>query len=314
MTTRAKALASLAGAMLLVGSSVAAGRILTAALPIHFASLVRFALASLVLAPLVIAREGRLPRLSRRGLAVVCGQALCGSFLFTVCLLAGLRLTGAAEAGVAAAATPAAVTLLGWLFFRERPSGRAVAGILATMAGIALLTAAPARADTPSPVLGNALVLCAVAFEAVFLLLRRALTEPLSPLGAAFWVSAAGTGFFLAPGLWQAGSLDPAALTPGVVAAVVHYALGVTIAAYVLWFYGVVRVDAATAGVVTGVMPVSALFFAALVCGESVGWREMVGCATVLAGIVGLATAGPGRPARTAPKRGAAVRGDGRGS
>ncbi len=53
MSPRHKAVASLVAAMVLVGSSVAVGRILVASLPIHFASLVRFLLASLVLAPLV---------------------------------------------------------------------------------------------------------------------------------------------------------------------------------------------------------------------------------------------------------------------
>ena len=81
MATRVKAVAALVAAMILVGSSVATGRVLVATLPIHFASLLRFALASLVLAPLVLVREGRLPRLSRRSLAIVFAQALCGSFL-----------------------------------------------------------------------------------------------------------------------------------------------------------------------------------------------------------------------------------------
>jgi drug/metabolite transporter (DMT)-like permease len=311
MATRFKAVAALVAAMILVGSSLATGRVLVATLPIHFASLLRFALASLVLAPLVLMREGRLPRLSRRSLAIVFAQALCGSFLFTVCLLSGLRLTGAAEAGVTAAATPAAVALMGWLLFRERPSGRAVGGILATMAGIAVLTAGAGAAQGPAPLQGNALVLCAVVFEAAFLLLRRAVPEPLSPLGAALWVSLCGTALFLGPGLWQAGDITAENLTPMAVGAVVHYALGVTVAAYVCWFYGVVRVDAATAGVATGIMPVAALAFAALVCGERIGWREMAGCAAVLAGIVCLATAGRKRPARTAVAGAARAGGDG---
>ncbi|WP_428559409.1 MAG: DMT family transporter [Solidesulfovibrio sp. DCME] len=297
MSPRCKAVFSLAAAMVLVGSSVAVGRILVASLPIHFASLVRFLLASLVLAPLVVLVEGRLPRPSRRTLAILGGQALCGSFLFTVCLLGGLRLTGAAEAGVVAAATPAMVALLGWALFRERPGRLALAGILATMAGIACLhVGVDAAPSGPSPLAGNALVLCAVAFEAVFLLLRRAVTEPLSPMAAALLVSLWGTVLFLVPGLWQAASLRLADMTPQAVAAVAYYALGVTVAAYILWFYGVVRVDAATAGVATGVMPVAALCFAALLCGERIGWPEVAGCAGVLAGI--LCLAGGGKTAR----------------
>lgn len=284
-TARIPALAALIAAMLLVGSSVAVGRMLVSTLPIHFASMVRFALASLVLVPLVVAVEGRFPRVSGRTLGILASQALCGSFLFTVFLLGGLRLTGAADAGVVAAATPAVVVLLGWLFFKERPGSRAVLGIAATTAGIAALGLGQGTNLETDTLWGNGLVLCAVVFEAAFLLLRRSIDAPLSPLAAAMWVSVLGLAFFLLPGLWQAGTIRAAMLTPLALGELAYYGLGVTAAAYMLWFYGVVRVDAATAGAITGVMPVAALLFAAWLCGERITAREILGCAGVLAGI-----------------------------
>ena len=287
---------ALIGAMLLVGSSVAVGRTLTTALPLYFASMARFALATAVLAPLVVLGEGRWPRVTRRTLGILACQALCGSFLFTVCLLSGLRLTGAADAGVVAAATPAAVAILGGICFRERLSSRALAGILATMAGIAVLQANGIGGGAAS-LSGNLLVLAAVGFEAVFLLLRRAIREPLSPLAAAMWVSLLGLAFFLVPGLLEAFTLETRQLTIRVWGEILYYGLGVTAVAYMLWFYGVVRVDAATAGVVTGIMPVAALVCAALWCGERVGGREMAGCLGVLAGIWLLAASDGKRPA-----------------
>lgn len=288
MGHRWTALASLVGAMVLVGSSVAVGRLLVAGLPVYFASMVRFALASAVLVPLVLYLEGW-PGVSRRGLAILFGQALCGSFLFTVCLLGGLRLTGAAQAGVISATTPAAVALFGWGLFHERLSGRTWCGLLVTVAGLVVLEVGGTSGTGSKPLLGNALVLAAVLFEAVFLLLRRVLPDPLSPLAAAMWVSLLGLVLFLAPGLAEAASLDPALLTPGMLGALVYYGLGVTAVAYMLWFYGVVRVEAALAGAVTGVMPVAALGFAAWLCGEVAGLRELSGCAGVLAGILLLA-------------------------
>ncbi|MGE4535688.1 MAG: DMT family transporter [Desulfovibrio sp.] len=286
MHARTLAVTALVAAMILVGSSVAVGRILATTLPIHFASMVRFALASLVLVPLTMVLEGRFPRIAPRTLAILAAQSLCGSFLFTVCLLEGLRLTGAADAGVVAATTPAMVALLGWLLFRERPSRRALAGIVTTVAGVAAVSATPADAHgASSALLGNGLVSLAVVFEAAFLLLRRAVDEPLSPLAAAMWVSLLGFFLFLIPGLWQVGEITAGSMTPWAVAELAYYGLGVTAAAYMLWFYGVVRVEAATAGVVTGVMPVAALAFAAWLCGEGIGVRQLAGCAGVLAGI-----------------------------
>lgn len=55
----------------------ALGRSMTAALPLSFASLARFVLASLVLVPLVVAVEGRFPWVSRRAFYVLLAQAAC---------------------------------------------------------------------------------------------------------------------------------------------------------------------------------------------------------------------------------------------
>ena len=292
MSSRFKAVSALVAAMVLVGSSVAVGRSMTAAVPLYFASLARFALASLILVPLVVVLEGRFPWVSRRTLAALFAQAVCGSFLFTACLLTGLTLTGAAQAGVVAAATPAMVAILGRLLFRERLSQAALIAIACTTAGLLVLEARPGDAGGTSPLVGNLLVLCAVFFEAIFLLLRRAVREPLSPLAAAMWVSLLGFVLFLGPGAWQGAHLSLEQLSGRALGEMAYYGLGVTAAAYMLWFYGVVRVDAATAGVATGVMPVAALVFAALWCGEVVGWRELAGCAGVLAGILCLAAQG----------------------
>ena len=137
------------------GSDGALGAVVALAIirelgPVLTAIMIRFALATAVLVPLVILLEGGWPRVSRRGCAILGLQALCGSFLFTVFLLAGLRLTGAAEAGVVAATTPAAVALLGRVLFRERLRGRALAGLTATCAGLLVLEAgSPAVGSHP---------------------------------------------------------------------------------------------------------------------------------------------------------------------
>lgn len=301
------ALAALAGAMILVGSSVAVGRLVALRLPVCFASMLRFALATAVLVPLVLLREGRWPGVSLRGGILLGIQAISGSVLFTILLFAGLRLADASEAGVVAATTPAVVTLLGRLLFHERLSGRSVIGLFATCAGLGVLEAGTLRGNGPHPLLGHLCVFGAVVFEAIFLLLRRALREPLSPLAAAMWVSLLALACFLPFGLREAADIDPASLTPAMLWAVAYYGLAVTALAYILWFYGVTRVEAAVAGVATGIMPVAALGCAAWLCGESLTWRAMVGCGGVLLGICCLsgrnAAKKNGAPFRNAPSR-----------
>ncbi|MUM77177.1 EamA family transporter [Pseudodesulfovibrio sp. F-1] len=277
--------------MILVGSSVVAGKIMVEELPVQFASALRFALALVILLPLLRMREGGLPRLSRRSWLILAVQGLCGSFLFTVCLLHGLALTAPSSAGVITATTPACMGLIAWLGMGERPTRRAGLGILLSVAGLLAVNAASDPGTGSMPFVGNMLVLGAVCFESFFLLLRKGVTEPLTPLAAATAVSLFGLVWFLPGAAWDLIFTIPASGGFGAVSvvgwvSVAYYGVFVTVLAYLFWFAGVTRVSAATAGVFTSVMPVSALILSAAILGESVGLSRIVGCACVLAGLV----------------------------
>ncbi len=281
----------LALAMILVGSSVTAGKIMARELPVFLASSLRFILALAFLFPIVRMREGGLPRLSKKSLGIIAAQALFGAFLFTVFLLYGLRYTTSSSAGVIASATPAVIGLIAWAFMRERPRAAETAGILAAVAGVMLVNLGSGMgtdaggAAASSPLWGNFLVLCAVIFESLFLLLRKAVPEPLSPLSASTLVSFFGLLWFLPFGLYEAVGLDFSAVTLTGWLSVVYYAFFVTALAYIFWFSGVTRVSAAEAGVMTAVMPVSALLISALVLGEKLTAANIGGCAFALLGI-----------------------------
>lgn len=277
----------LASAMVIVGSSVVAGRIMIAGLPLFFASSLRFALAAAVLWPLVRVLEGGLPRLSRRTWLILALQALCGSFLFTVCLLYGLKWTSPAAAGIVTSTTPACVGVIAWLAFREWPGRAEIAGILFAVAGIMALNlagAGPGLAGA-NPLAGSLLVLAAVLCESCFLLLRKAVREPLSPLAASFLVSLLGLAWFAPFGLAEGAHAGLAAVPASAWWAVAYYGLVVTVGAYLLWFAGVVRVPAQTAGVFTALMPLSALATGWLLLGQAPGAGEVLGCLLVLAGL-----------------------------
>lgn len=277
----------------IVGSSMVAGKLMVVELPVFFSSALRFAVALAVLLPLMWWRERRLlPRLAWRNWRILALQSLLGSFLFTVFLLYGLGWATPAMAGVVAGSTPAWMACLAWGFLGERPGRRGGLGIVCAVAGVAclnLLTGEAADAGSASGTqawLGIALVLAAVLCESSFLLLRKGVDEPLTPLGAATAVSAFGLLWFLIPGLVEAATVELAPVSGTAWLAVVYYGVVVTVLAYLCWFAGVVRVDSATAGVFTGLMPVSSVLLSALVLGESLRLGTVTGCLLVLAGII----------------------------
>jgi drug/metabolite transporter (DMT)-like permease len=273
--------------MVLVGSSVVAGKIMVMELPVFLASGLRFILALAILVPIVLLREGGLPRISRRSWLMMGLQSLCGSFLFTVFLLYGLTMTGPASAGIVTSTTPACMGIMAWLFLGDRPSRKTGLGIVLSVLGVAVINLVQSGGVAGSnPVLGNLLVLGAVVFESLFLLIRKTVPEPLSPLAVSTIISFFGLLWFLPMGAVEALQTDFSAITATGWLVVAYYGAAVTVLAYIFWFAGITRVPPSTAGVFTAVMPISALVLSALVLGEPIGWQQLTGCACVLGGIV----------------------------
>jgi drug/metabolite transporter (DMT)-like permease len=275
----------LALAMVTVGSTVVASRVIAAGLPPFTAAALRFAIALPIFLVLMRWRGQRLPRPARHDLGLIVLQALCGSVGYAVLLMAGLRTTSAANAGVITGCLPAVGALVGALVLRERLGARLACAIAFACAGIVVVLVAPGHVDaaaTPS-VTGNALVLAAVVCEAVFLLLNKRLRVRLSPLAQSTFMTALGLLLTLGPALaeqaWNA-PFDVAALL-----GVLYYALVPTVGGYLLWYAGAERVEAGRAALYTAVLPLSALALAALVLHEPIGVRQLVGAACVLAAI-----------------------------
>lgn len=272
-------------AMILVGSSVVAGEILIRHFPIHLGSLLRFALASALIIPVWLVREGRPPRLRLQTWLVLSGQALCGSVLFTIFLLHGLRWTSPGAAGIITSTTPACMSLLAWILLGERPARRIIMGICLSVSGVTILNLANVGTTSSQSWIGNLFVVAAVVVESLFLLVRKTIQEDLSPLAVSSLISILATCFFLPLGLSQAVRFDFATLPAEAWVSVIYYAVAVTILAYLCWFGGVIRVKASVAGVFTSVLPVSALALSALLLAQPVTWQHMGGCGLALGGI-----------------------------
>ena len=94
----------------------------------------------------------------------------------------------------------------------------------------------------------------AVVSEALFTIFGKAAADRVSPLATAVSASVLSLALFLPLGLYQAIGFDFSSVGFAGWASVVHYGAFVTALGYLLWFGGLARVPASTAGV----LPVSA--------------------------------------------------------
>ena len=288
-------------AMIGVGSTVVVSKAIAGGLPPFSATALRFAIAFPVFIAMMRARNVRWPRLDARDTVLVIAQAGAGSVGYTVCLLGGMRLASAADAGVILGTLPAVSAVFATLALGERPSaallgaiGLATSGVLACTVRLDDLTAAHGAHSLA----GNALVFAAVVCEALFILLNRRLRTPVAALPLSALMSGIGLLVALVPAAFEQPWRVP--LDAPAVAAiygVIYYALVPTLLGFVLWYAGASRVSAAEAGLVTALVPVSTLALAAGVLHEPISRAQTVGVGFVLAAVL-LATFGRSRSMR----------------
>lgn len=269
-------------AMIGVGSTVVASKLIAHGLPPFTATALRFALAFPIFVAAMRLTGERWPRLNGREMLLLVVQAASGSVGYTVFLLSGMRLTSATDAGVIAGAMPVVAALVAVFALRERPGPLTIAAVALATIGVFVCTI-----DTPdmpgavqsaaSSLFGNVFIVAAVFCEGFFILLNKRLRTPVSPLQLSTLMSGIGLALSIVPALLErhsAGSIDTAA-----VAGVVYYALVPTVAGFMLWFTGAARIDGAQASALTAVVPISAAGLAAVVLHESIGaaqWWAMV--------------------------------------
>ena len=222
-------------------------------------------------------------------------QSLIGVFLFRVFLTFGLSHTSAAEAGILIGTSPAITAVLTRMLLKEPLNGGKLAGIAATLAGMAILHGFPFALDAFSwaHLVGNLLVLGAAACESAFVIIARNMalreTKPaaqLHPVVHSGYVSIISLAACLPLMLWENQTQQLAGLSSGGWVSLVWYGGIVTVVAFACMFYGARSCDGYTLAAFSGLIPVSALLLSIVVLGESVAARHIVGCACIVLSIL----------------------------
>ncbi len=281
------AYACLAASMALVGSYVGLSRLLVAVFPVFLLAWLRFGIAAVAMAGWLHRTPGEAP-LSRHDRWLLFWESFLGNFLFSICMLFGVRATSAVAAGVVMAAIPAAVALLARAFLGERIGRRTMAAIGCAACGIALLAwaKAPAGGAGEAPWWGYALLLGAVFCEACYVVIGKRLTGNVSPRRISALINLWGLALVTPLGLWQALQFDFQAVAVPMWALLVFYSLAASMVTVWLWMRGLQEVPAPKAGVFSVMLPVAAALVGVLFLGEPFGSAHGVAFALALAGLL----------------------------
>jgi drug/metabolite transporter (DMT)-like permease len=284
LTRRTLATAAAAATGVQVGSAMVATRFVVDQTGPASLALLRYTIGVLILLPVVLA-AGR-PRLARRDITPI---ALLGVVQFGVLIALlnyGLRFIPSARAALIFATVPLLTMLLAALLGHERLGLGKSAGVLLTLAGVALALGEKAwrRGAAPHDWLGEAAVfgaalsgaLCSVLYRPY---VRRYPTLPVSALAMLASVVflaalAVGEGFFAE---WPR-------FTSGGWAAVVFIGVSSGVG-YVLWLWALGNAPATDVTVFLALSPFTAALLGALILAESITLPAAGGLVCVALGL-----------------------------
>jgi drug/metabolite transporter (DMT)-like permease len=286
-TQRALAYLALAASMAIVGGYVGFSKALVIVFPVFLLAGLRFAIAAVAMAPWLPRppTEAMLDARSRRLLFL---ESFFGNFLFSIFMLYGMRQSSALAAGVIMAAMPAVVGLLSWLLLGERIGARIAAAISCAIAGIGLVALArDAEGELASGSLaGSALLLAAVTCEALYVVIGKKLTASLGPKRISALINLWGLVLVAPLALWQLVDFSPRYIDWSYWALLFVYAIAASVVTVWLWMTGMRHVPAASAGIFTVFLPVSAAAVGVAFYGERFTAMQIAAFALALGGVM----------------------------
>ena len=324
---RTTAIACLILSMSLVGSYVALSKPLTLVLPVLLLAWLRFGIGGLAMLHW-LKKPKHEPVMTPQTKRLVFIESLLGNFLFSICMLYGVSMTSAVNAGIIMAMIPAVVALMSWVFLRERISLRIWLAIACGVLGIILYSLSnsehlkqyirrielyipPINANIrqnsaletvstqflETSWLGSLLLFGAVLCEAAYAVIGKKLTSALSPKRISALINAWGFAMMTPLGIYAAWQFDFHNVSISNWLLLVFYALAASVWSVWLWMTGLRVIPASAAGVYTVFLPITAAFVGVFVLGESLNSIQIFGFALALLGVVlaTLPTRGPTR-------------------
>ena len=170
-------------------------------------SLVRYAVAALVMLAYLWRREGSVG-LPRRDLMMVACLGALGYGGYQMLWSTALQSTGAGESALLVAATPVMVALIAAIVGTDALDREKVLGIAVSLAGVVVVVAAGRGFELDADFAGPALTLLADLFWAVYVALAASVLRRHSSLRMTTWAALAGTAVMVPLGVVQLRDVD----------------------------------------------------------------------------------------------------------
>ena len=244
---------------------------------------IRFFLAAVILWLIRLLRRDPLhPK--KRDLWILAASGLLGITLYFAAENIGVQLTTASNASLIVASYPSITALFEFFIYRIKPTAQKIAGIVLAFCGIGVLTISQDHTSTPQALYGNLFLLGAGIVWTFYNFITRSIAEKYSPLTLSCYQMTFGTIFFIPLVFLESGTIQPITLSG--VLSLVYLACGCSVAAFLLYNFGLRKLSAATSISLMNLVPVFGLIFSTLFLQETISLRQILGGIIVILGVV----------------------------
>lgn len=275
-----------------VGINVISGKFLIAFFPIFVLLAIRFAIGFAGMLAIARVRSIRLSNiyhnfmsLTHKDKLLLVFQAACGGFLFNVLILYGMKTTTATSAGIISSITPIMIFILAAVFLNEKINLQKCLAIVIVMIGLLILNLGKSTGSMQGALLGNFLVLLAVIPEALFTILSKSVGKKITEMEAVILVNLFNLILFIPFAGYAMFDFHPLNISTSIYVQLLIYGISGGIMFFLLWYRGLTKINANTAALFTGVMPVSTTIFAFIFLNEPISKSEIIGMLLVIAAI-----------------------------
>lgn len=280
VSARTLAIISLIGANVVWGTTFVVTKPLLERIPPLTLASGRFAIALLVLLPLLVLSRQR-PILNH----TTAMMGFVGILVVYACQNLGLAYTGAVNGAIIHGGIPVFTVLIAAPALRERLHGRRLAGVTLSLIGVLAVVVRGSGEKLDMSVVGDGLVLLSALGLAAYLVLgRRAFPEG-SSLQLVGGVATFGFLFLLPVSGVELGIQGMGRPTAVDLIGLVYLGAAASALAFMLWAFGLRHLEAGQAAVFSNLNPLVGVIVAAIALDESVSWLQASGGLLILVGV-----------------------------
>jgi drug/metabolite transporter (DMT)-like permease len=269
------------------GGTFVAARTVAQDVAPYSASFLRFLTASLCLIPMILWKEGRIPRLQHHQVLPAVLLGMTGVFSYNVFFFLGMKTIPAGRASLIVATNPVFIALLSALLFRERLTVAKGTGILLCLAGAVIIIAKgdPLALFRGGMGWGDIYILGCVASWVAYSLIGKQIMKDFSPLAAVTYSCLIGGAALLVPAVLEGLPGLIGAITLRDWAGIVYLGIFGTVLGFFWYYEGIQVIGPSRAAVFINMVPVSGVFFGWLLLAETISLSLLAGALLVLFGV-----------------------------